>query len=359
MHVYYFAVVTMQRRTFVKVAGGASMIGLAGCTSDDDDGNENGNGGNGNGNGGNGNGNGNGGDSFPSEDLRFVVPYSAGGGSDTYARQIASVLQEVRDVTITVENHEGSGGMIGTNELVGAGRNGHDILTHNLPTIALEYLQQDIDIFDIDDLRGAAIATYATTPRMTVKNPDLDIDTYEELIERQDEIAYGTPGGTELGILQIARELHGFEPATHVQYDGGNPAGQAAASGEVDVASAPEGSFQGAVGSGDIEPLFTWSSQGSNIFDGVPTIADEEQGGFEPFDWLSETGRALWTNPEASEEALEWWESAIEDVMTSDQMQEWSDETGQNIQFDGRETTNASFVDALEGLEEDLDLEDL
>jgi tripartite-type tricarboxylate transporter receptor subunit TctC len=107
-----------------------------------------------------------------------------------------------------------------------------------------------------------------------------------------------------------------------------------------------------------VEAFYSWSSNGSNLFD-VPTIADEEMGGFEPFDWLTETGRALWTNPNATEEAMDWWESTIEDVMTSDMMQEWSEETGQHIQFAGREEANEAFENSIEGIQEDLDIDAL
>ncbi|SEH13564.1 Tripartite-type tricarboxylate transporter, receptor component TctC [Natronorubrum sediminis] len=327
--------IVMQRRKFVQLAGAVSLAGLAGCSGGTDDGD------------------------FPSSDLRIVIPYSEGGGSDMYARQIGGVLEDETGEAITLENHEGSGGMIGVQEVVNSSQEGHDIFTHNLPTIALEHMQQDIDIFDLDDLRGQTIAVYATDVRMTVKNPDLDVETYEDLIDIQDEIDYGTPGGTEMGILQKADELHGFVPNNHVTYDGGADAAAAVASGELDIASAPEGNFEGPIESGDVEPFFVWASSGSSIYEDVPTIADDEMGGFEEFDWLSETQRAFWSSPDASDETLEWWEDALEDTMTSDEMESWSEETGSPIQFDGRDDANQAFEDAIEGMEEDIDIDEL
>lgn len=339
----------MQRREFVQVVSGVSIAGIAGCTGDD---NWNGNGNS------NGNGSGNG-EGFPEDDLRFVVPYSAGGGSDTYARQIASIISDQTGETIAVQNHEGSGGMIGTNELISSAAEGYDIMTHNLPTIALEYQQQEIDMFDLDALSDQTIAVYAQDVRMTVKNPDLNAESYEDLIEMQDEIDYGTPGGTEMGILQMAEQTHGFEPNNHVVYDGGADAAAAVASGELDVASAPEGNFQGPIESGDVEPFFVWASSGSSMFPNVPTIADDEMGGFEVFDWLSETQRAIWTSPNATEETMDWWEDAVEDAMTSDEMEQWSEETGSPIQFTGREGANEAFEAARQGISEDIDVDEL
>src|SRR3954468_14738066 len=55
--------------------------------------------------------------SYPSQPLRIIVPYPAGGGTDTLARIIATKLQESWKQTVVVENKPGASGTIG-NDMV-------------------------------------------------------------------------------------------------------------------------------------------------------------------------------------------------------------------------------------------------
>ncbi|MFA4841619.1 MAG: tripartite tricarboxylate transporter substrate-binding protein, partial [Agrococcus sp.] len=54
---------------------------------------------------------------FEPSDVRMIVPFSAGGGSDASGRAIASGLEEATGATITVENREGGSGAVGYSHL--------------------------------------------------------------------------------------------------------------------------------------------------------------------------------------------------------------------------------------------------
>ena len=62
---------------------------------------------------------------YPTRDIQFVVPFSAGGGSDVLARNIAGAIKELKllPVNILIDNRPGSGGAVGYNFL--AGRKGN------------------------------------------------------------------------------------------------------------------------------------------------------------------------------------------------------------------------------------------
>lgn len=62
---------------------------------------------------------------YPTRDIQFVVPFSAGGGSDVLARNIAAAIKEQKllPVNILIDNRPGSGGAVGYNFL--AGRKGN------------------------------------------------------------------------------------------------------------------------------------------------------------------------------------------------------------------------------------------
>ena len=67
---------------------------------------------------------------FPSRTIRIVVPVSAGGGVDTFARLIAAKVKTQRDVTFIVENRTGGNGTVGGLEVQRAAPDGYTVLFH-------------------------------------------------------------------------------------------------------------------------------------------------------------------------------------------------------------------------------------
>lgn len=63
---------------------------------------------------------------FPTKPITFVVPFAAGGPTDTVARQLAEAMRKhLHDATIVVENAAGAGGTIGANKVARHARRTH------------------------------------------------------------------------------------------------------------------------------------------------------------------------------------------------------------------------------------------
>ena len=56
-------------------------------------------------------------DSYPSKNIRFVVPYPPGGPTDLMARLLSQELQNRLGVTVIVDNKSGAGGNLGSAEV--------------------------------------------------------------------------------------------------------------------------------------------------------------------------------------------------------------------------------------------------
>ena len=65
---------------------------------------------------------------YPSQPIKFVVPYPAGGATDVLARMVAQKMQESWQQTVVVENKPGAGGTIGNNQVAKAPADGHTVL---------------------------------------------------------------------------------------------------------------------------------------------------------------------------------------------------------------------------------------
>jgi tripartite-type tricarboxylate transporter receptor subunit TctC len=84
---------------------------------------------------------------FPNRTIRIVVPVSAGGGVDTFARLIAAKVKSQRDVTFVVENRTGGNGTIGGLEVQRAVPDGYTVLfhasSHNVAKLVLKNIPYD------------------------------------------------------------------------------------------------------------------------------------------------------------------------------------------------------------------------
>src|SRR3546814_6277435 len=74
---------------------------------------------------------------YPSQPITFIVPYSAGGSSDTRSRQLAQKLSESLGATVVVENRPGASGNIGTSQIARAKPDGYTIGLGNFAPMAV------------------------------------------------------------------------------------------------------------------------------------------------------------------------------------------------------------------------------
>src|SRR5687767_403671 len=64
---------------------------------------------------------------WPTKQVRFIVPFPPGGGTDTVGRIIADQLGRLFGQTFLVDNRGGAGGTVGTVELARAAPDGYTV----------------------------------------------------------------------------------------------------------------------------------------------------------------------------------------------------------------------------------------
>ncbi|MBX3030236.1 MAG: tripartite tricarboxylate transporter substrate binding protein [Chloroflexi bacterium] len=104
---------------------------------------------------------------YPTRDITLVVPYSPGGGFDTWARLIAPFLTRhlPNQVNVLVENRSGAGGLVGVTEVYGAAADGSTIVITE-PGILVTSAIAGTTIIDPAQLR--AIGRVAVSPEAIV-----------------------------------------------------------------------------------------------------------------------------------------------------------------------------------------------
>ena len=112
---------------------------------------------------------------FPAKPIRFVVPFSPGGGTDTLARIIAHKMSENWGQPVVIENRTGAGGTIGTAVAAKATADGHTLLLSSPgfvisaalhPNLAYDPLKDFVGVTQI----GVSKTTLVVTPTLGVKS---------------------------------------------------------------------------------------------------------------------------------------------------------------------------------------------
>lgn len=341
------------RRKVLQVTGAASAVGLtglAGCLGDDDE--------NGSGDDGASDDGGSASDDFPTEDIRYIIPFGEGGGTDTYAREMVPLMDERMDVNIAIENISGAASLRGTGEMMIAEPDGHTIAAFNPPSTPVSEMVNPQD-FDLSEAVG--VCSYASTPFVIVANPEHEIEGYEDLMDRyadgELEVFSGKErGGVDHVMAILMQNLHGFEWDRYVGYDGTGPAVQATLSGEVPACISTDTGAEAGVASGDLDLVTGLVSTGTAVFPDVETVTDL---GYDSIDFIASLTRGIYAPPGTPREHTQVIADVVEEVCETDHMQEWSESTGNIVEFGDGEHAEQVIQDAYEIIPENVDLDEI
>jgi len=117
---------------------------------------------------------------YPSRPIELIVPFVAGGTTDTAARMIGQRLNEKWGQPVIVSNRPGGGSTIGTNIVAKAAPDGHTLLITTFALAVNSALQKQ----PYDPVKDfTAITEISSIPLMLVVHPSLPVTTAREFIE--------------------------------------------------------------------------------------------------------------------------------------------------------------------------------
>ena len=176
---------------------------------------------------------------YPSKPISFVVPYAAGGSSDTRSRQLAQQLSAKLNVPVVVENKPGASGNIGTGFIARATPDGYTIGLGNFAPLAVNKALYGKSLgFDPEkDIAPIAlIERGALVLGVNAKSPYSDfaslLDAAKADPQKLNYASTGAGGASHL-VSELLKVNSGLS-ATHVPYRGGAPAANDLLGGSVD-----------------------------------------------------------------------------------------------------------------------------
>ncbi len=119
-------------------------------------------------------------DDWPSKPVHILVPYAAGGNSDSMARLSAQHLTEALGQTFVVENKVGANGAIAADTVVRAAPDGYTLLWGVQPAVTVAPALTKVNFDPVKDF--APISVVGTNPFVLVVNKDIPAKTVAEFV---------------------------------------------------------------------------------------------------------------------------------------------------------------------------------
>lgn len=224
---------------------------------------------------------------WPQRPVRLVVPYAAGGGTDSVARILAQKLGDAFGQRFVVENRTGASGMIGAQAVAKGEADGYTFLVASPAEIALnQNLFKDMAYDPLKDL--TPVTLLAWTPLVLAAHPTFAPSSPAELVKlaRAEPVDFSTPGmgsahhltGEYVNKLQSTRLIH-------VPYRGAAPAVADAVGGQVKLTISGMPPVVPFLQAGKLKAIAVTSKTRSPTFPNVPAMA--ETAGFEDVDFTN------------------------------------------------------------------------
>ena len=224
---------------------------------------------------------------YPAKPIRFVVPFTAGGGADAMARIVAARVGERMGQQLVIENRGAAGGTLGTARAAKAAPDGYTIL------LTAANIAAAVSLFDklaFDPLKDfAAVTLLAKTPSILAVHPSLPVKSVKELValakSHPGKINYAGGVGSLLHLdVEYFKSVAGIN-LVQVPYNGSGPSMIGVLSGEASVVMAPTTLVLPHTPSGRLRSLAITSLQRVPALSDLPTVAESGLAGFNTHQW--------------------------------------------------------------------------
>jgi tripartite-type tricarboxylate transporter receptor subunit TctC len=214
---------------------------------------------------------------YPKRPITIVVPFSAGGGTDSIARELAKGLSDTLGQPVIIDNRGGGGGSIAARGVAKSDPDGYTLLfvTSTFVTHAASEKKSTYDV----NKDYEPVAMIGRGPLMIVAHKSVGVKTVPQLVAaskaRPEGLDFCSSGNGS--ITHLAGELFKQRTSanlTHVPYKGSGPATIDFLAGRTHVFFATFPTMLQHVKAGSVELIATTAASRSPLFPNVPTVME-------------------------------------------------------------------------------------
>src|SRR5437870_2462705 len=226
---------------------------------------------------------------YPAKPVKIVVPYSAGGPADIYARFIGDRLQKTLAQPFVIENRPGAGAIIGTEVVAKSSPDGYTLLMMSNTHTVNESLFTKKPYNLMRDLAPISPINYSEL--LLVVHPSVPANNLKELIalakSKPGALNYASSGpGTPYHMAgELFKAMAGVD-IVHVPYKGSSGARTDILGGQVQMMFDAITTMAPNVRAGKLKALGTSGLSRSTVLPEVPTVAEAGVPGYEAVIWL-------------------------------------------------------------------------
>jgi tripartite-type tricarboxylate transporter receptor subunit TctC len=228
-------------------------------------------------------------EAYPSHSIRLIVPFSAGGPSDTTARIAAKTLSTYLKQTVYIENRTGGGGSVGVEAAATAPADGYTLVLSDAATFAVVPMSRKVDYNIEKDFVG--IGQIASAPQALVVNPESKFKTVKDLVEdaraNPGKVSFGSAGiGTTTHLSIQLLQQDASISLVHVPYRGTSLSVADVLSRNIDAVFGDVATLTSFVEGGKLTALATTGDTRSFVLPNVPTMIELGHPGVKMVNWF-------------------------------------------------------------------------
>jgi tripartite-type tricarboxylate transporter receptor subunit TctC len=225
---------------------------------------------------------------YPDKPIRFIVPYSPGGGTDLVARALQPKLERVLNTSVTVDNRPSAGGILGVALAAKAPPDGYTFLVTSASFTFVPSLYTNLPFDALKDFKP--VTNLAKTPLVLCVHPSMPVSNLKDLLsiarKRPGEVLYSSAGiGSNLHLTTELFKYMAKIDMKQVPYKGAGAAAIGLMSGEVQVSFLGLMSVPPFIKAGRMRCVAVSSKERTPVLPDVPTIDESGVPGYDKSGW--------------------------------------------------------------------------
>ena len=266
---------------------------------------------------------------YPAKTLTLIVPFAAGGPTDTLGRILAERMSKSLGQTIVVENVAGAGGTIAINRVKQSAADGYTVAIGHIGTHVLAPFVQGLNVDYVNDFEP--VAMIATNPQVMLSKNDVPAKTLKELVAHvkanPGKVSYGTGGpGTPSHVMAVYFGNQIGAPLNIVHYKGAGPAMQDLLAGHIDLSFDQAATAVGFVKGGRARGYAITAKSRIAAAPDIPSVDEAGLPGFYMSIW-----HAIWVPKGTPREVIAKLNGAIREALADPALRKRWEDMGQEV----------------------------